>query len=197
MTIPRTGKAYSPPADFYVLTGGPGAGKTTLLQALAAAGITTVPEVARAIIRSETAAGGTALPWKDKAAYARRMLEQSRQDYDALTSRSIAGPVCFDRGLVDTLCYMRLCGMPIDARTEQAAARYRYHPTVFLLPYWDAIYHTDAERKQSPEEAEHTTALMRDTYVRYGYCPVVVPRADAAQRAAFVQAYIDSGPGRP
>lgn len=46
----------------FVVTGGPGAGKTTLIAALAAAGLATMQEAGRAVIREKSAMGGQALP---------------------------------------------------------------------------------------------------------------------------------------
>ncbi|RUU62771.1 ATPase, partial [Mesorhizobium sp. M2C.T.Ca.TU.009.01.2.1] len=59
---------------FFVLTGGPGSGKTTLIEALRAQGFATAPEAGRGIIRDQTAIGGPALPWQDRALFAELML---------------------------------------------------------------------------------------------------------------------------
>lgn len=39
--------------NFFVFTGGPGAGKTSVIEALAAAGLTCMPEAGRQIIRDQ------------------------------------------------------------------------------------------------------------------------------------------------
>src|SRR3546814_13953289 len=62
--------------SLHVVTGGPGSGKSTLIDALVAAGFATSPEVGRAIIRKEWAAGGPAFPWVDHLAFAENMPER-------------------------------------------------------------------------------------------------------------------------
>lgn len=62
-----------------VITGGPGAGKSTLLASLARAGWNTSPETGRAIIQEQVSAGGVALPWLDREAFAAMMLNREKQ----------------------------------------------------------------------------------------------------------------------
>lgn len=81
---------------FFVVTGGPGAGKTSLITELARRGFHTIPESGRAIIREEMQSGGDALPWADRMAYARRMLERDLRAHSA--AQALSGPVIFDRG---------------------------------------------------------------------------------------------------
>ena len=67
--------------SLFVITGGPGSGKSTLIAALAARGISVMPEAGRAIIRDQAAIGGSALPWADRAAYAELMLSWELRSY--------------------------------------------------------------------------------------------------------------------
>ncbi|AZI36225.1 hypothetical protein NT2_04_00830 [Caenibius tardaugens NBRC 16725] len=177
----------------FVITGGPGSGKTTLVDALAARGMAHLPETGRAIILQQLATGGTALPWADRAAFAACMLEQ-----DILAHRAalpLSGPAICDRGVPDVPGYLTLCGLPVPAHMHQAAERYRYNRTVFIAPYWPAIYTQDAERKQGPDEAAATCRVMAETYARFGYDPVILPLASVAERADFVRARIASANG--
>lgn len=98
------------------------------------------------------------------------------------------GPVFCDRGLPDLIGYLRLEGLPVPPNIDAAARDCRYHHRVFLAPYWDAIYATDSERRQTPEVAEQTTAMMARTYPEYGYELIELPRAPVAGRVAFIRA---------
>lgn len=168
----------------FVLTGGPGAGKTTLLDALALAGHSVAPEAGRAIIRDQLAIDGPALPWRDRALFAELMLNfDLRSHGDAQTS---AGPVLFDRGVPDSIGYLRLCGLPVPEHFCRAADAFRYAPIVFTAPPWREIYAQDAERKQDFAEAERTYDAVTAAYRDRGYELVELPRADVATRAAFV-----------
>lgn len=118
---------------FFVLTGGPGSGKTTLIEALRQAGFATSVEAGRGIIRDQSAIGGTALPWSDRALFAELMLSWEMRSYRA--AAELAGPVFFDRGVPDTIGYLRLCGLPVPGHLTSAAMEFRYARRVFVAPH--------------------------------------------------------------
>lgn len=176
---------------FHVLTGGPGSGKTTLIEALARRGFATTEEAGRRIIRDQVSISGAALPWADRALYAELMLSWEMRSH-ALAAKA-TGPVFFDRGVPDVAGYLKLCSLPVPAHVDKAAQTVRYADTVFLLPPWPEIFDQDTERKQSFEEAERTWAAMRQTYARYGYNCVEVPRGTVADRIAFLMETLSEG----
>jgi predicted ATPase len=168
----------------FVLTGGPGSGKTTLIEALAAAGVATSPEVGRAVIREQLATGGDALPWADQQAFAELMVVRDIAAREvALASGAIT---VLDRGVPDVAGFLRVSGLPVPSHIDEAARTCRYNQRVFIAPFWPEIFTGDAERKQSPDVAEATFAIMVETYRDYGYDLVELPRATVAERAAFV-----------
>lgn len=167
-----------------VLTGGPGSGKTTLLEALATAGHATSPEAGRAIIRRQQAIDGEALPWKDRALFAELMLDRELEAH--ARAESADGPVFFDRGVPDVVGYLTLCGLPVPAHVERAAQNIRYDRRVFIAPVWPEIFGQDAERKQDLDEARRTFDAMAETYPRFGYELIELPRAPVAERLDFV-----------
>jgi predicted ATPase len=168
----------------HVITGGPGSGKSTLIEALAARGFATMPEAGRAIIREQVATGGTALPWADRLAFAERMLAFEIRSYRA--AMELSRPVIFDRGVPDVAGYLKVCGLPVPAHVAQAARDYRYRRQVFIAPPWPAIFANDAERKQSPAEAEATWRAMVEVYSALDYQLIELPRVSVAERVAFV-----------
>ena len=167
-----------------VLTGGPGSGKTTLLEALAAAGHATSPEAGRAIIRRQQAIDGEALPWKDRALFAELMLDRELEAH--ARTEGADGPVFFDRGVPDVIGYLTLCGLPVPAHMERAAQDIRYDRRVFIAPVWPEIFGQDAERKQDLDEARRTFDAMAETYPRFGYELIELPKAPLAERLDFV-----------
>lgn len=169
------------------VTGGPGAGKTSLIEALAAAGHKVRREAGRAVIRDQQALGGRGLPWVDPGLFAELMLAEDLHNHaEALAGQDVS---FFDRGLPDIAGYLTLCGLPIPDAVERAAQQLRYRRTVFIAPPWREIFAQDAERKQDFAEAERTYATMAETYPRYGYALVELPRASLAERVAFVLGY--------
>lgn len=167
-----------------VISGGPGAGKTTILLELERRGFRCAPEVARQIIQEQIRDGGDALPWADREQYCRLMLERSIVSY--LEHALSEGTTFFDRGIPDTLCYARLIGSPLEDEILTACDSYRYLGWAFLTPPWPEIYATDAERKQTLDEAVNTYGLMVKAYEDCGYDVVEIPRLSPAQRADFV-----------
>lgn len=173
----------------HVITGGPGSGKSTLIEALAAAGVATSAEVGRAIIKEELAVGGTALPWLDHRAFADRMVEREIAAHQTALARGQT--VVLDRGVPDVIGFLRVSGLAVPPAIDAAARSCRYNPRVFIAPWWADIFTTDSERKQTPEEARATFAVMVETYRDYGYHLVELPRATVGERVAFVRREIE------
>ncbi|MDL2316885.1 AAA family ATPase, partial [Desulfovibrio sp. OttesenSCG-928-A18] len=71
-----------------------------------------------------------------------------------------------------------------------AATRFRYNKRVFLAPPWREIFHEDAERKQSWDEAMATFESMVSTYESLDYEIVLLPLASVEARAEFVARHI-------
>jgi len=182
------------PFPFHIITGGQGSGKTSLITTLGEHGITTMPEAGRTVIRSEVAAGGDALPWGDRLAFAEKMarfdlaaLERAEAEAAATQAAGKSpAPILFDRGLPDVVGYLTLCGLPVPDWISRGAAAPRYARRVFIAPFWPEIYATDSERRQSPDEARRTTQIMVETYTALGYELLELPRSPIAARAAFV-----------
>ncbi|KRB33169.1 ATPase [Mesorhizobium sp. Root695] len=172
---------------FFVLTGGPGSGKTTLIEALRRAGFATSLEAGRGIIRDQSDIGGTALPWRDRALLAELMLSWEMRSYQAAREQT-GRPVFFDRGVPDTLGYLRLSGLPVPRHVSSAAERFRYNPRVIVAPPWPEIFAHDEERKQTLEEAERTCHALIGVYTELGYELVPLPLAPAEERLRFVLA---------
>lgn len=174
----------------FVLTGGPGAGKTTLIEALAYAGFTVAPEAGRQVILDQQAQGGSALPWVDRNAFAQAMLARDRDSYARL--RATAGPVFCDRGIPDTIGYLRLEGLAVPEAMWRTAREHPYQSRVFICPPWRAIYSTDSERRQTWDVAERTYEAMVAVYTELGYTLMEVPRAPVDTRVRFVRETIDA-----
>jgi predicted ATPase len=173
---------------FFVLTGGPGAGKTTLIEALKARGYATTEEAGRGVIRQETQSSGEGLPWVDRERFAELMFEWELRSYRDAERQD--GPVIFDRGLPDTIGYLRLEGLEVPAWMEEEAWRLRYNAQVFVAPPWKEIYGQDEERRQSWDVAVRTHDIVVETYADLGYELVELPRTSVMQRAEFVIAGI-------
>jgi len=178
--------------NWYIITGGPGVGKTTLLEELKKEGYKVIPEDARAIIQQQLATDGNGLPWKDKHLYADLMLEASLNTYRKVALAKADEILFFDRGIPDTVCYRNMEGLEITKEIDQLVRNHTYHPKVFILPPWKEIYTTDTERKQTWKEAEATFDKMKETYIRYGYEIIIVPKGSVSERKNYILLQIQS-----
>lgn len=165
-----------------VISGCSGGGKSTLLAELASRGFQTVPEPGRRIVREQMGSGGTALPWVDAIAFAELAIDVAARDRKLAPSTD--SWTFYDRGLVDAaVALAHVTGRPAVA----ILAPYEpYHRRVFLTPPWPEIYEVDAERPHGMYEAIAEYDRLMISFGELGYEPTVIPKAPAAERAAFV-----------
>jgi predicted ATPase len=170
----------------FVISGCSGGGKSTLLCELERRGFSTVPEPGRAIVKEQLCSGGTALPWEDSAAFMElvfaRLVAAWEQYADA------AGPVFFDRSIVDTVCGPHPAGYTPPERFFEAARTCRFNSRVFIAPPWPEIYVQDAERRHTFEDGVSEYVALVPAYEEYGYTVVHLPKTTVERRADFVVA---------
>ena len=169
---------------FFVLTGGPGSGKSAIIEALHRAGYARSAEAGRGVIQDQVSIGGPALPWHDPGLFAELMLSWDLRSY-RMAERA-AGPVFFDRGVVDVLGYLRLSGRPVPRHMTAAVETFRYNRRAFIAPPWEEIYRKDGERKQAFAEAVRTYDAMVAAYSESNYELIEIPFSPVEQRAQFV-----------
>ena len=104
---------------FVVISGCSSGGKSTLIADLGRRGYAVVDEPGRRIVKEELARGGSALPWVDGVAFARRAMEIALADRAA--AGSLDGWVFFDRGLIDAAAALEhMTGKPVLTALGQA-----------------------------------------------------------------------------
>ena len=111
--------------------------------------------------------------------------------YKKIKNAGTSEPVFFDRGLLDTICYMSMENIPVLKKQEAAAKDLLYNKKVFILPPWKEIYETDSERKQNWNEALFTFDKMIETYLKYNYTVIEVPKDTLQNRYLFILNQID------
>jgi len=166
----------------FVMTGGPGAGKTTLLQALAARGYLHASDSARAIIRERLASGLSPRP--PLAQFGHEILQRDIARYRE--TRATDHPVFFDRGIVDALGMLHHQQALALGEVEASVRSFPYNHVVLLMPPWEAIYRTDAERDQTFAESVQVFESVRTWYARWDYETVEVPCMAIDQRVNFI-----------
>ena len=165
-----------------VISGCSGGGKSTLLSELAGRGHAVVEEPGRRVIAQESRTGGSALPWVNMAAFARRAMDLARADRAAAVA--VRSWVFFDRGLIDAAAALEhATGEPVLASLAQA---HRYNRQVFLTPPWPEIYAKDADRRHDLGTAIAEYERLLAVYPALGYEVVLLPKTRVEARAAFV-----------
>jgi predicted ATPase len=171
-----------------VISGCSSGGKSTLIAELSTRGHAVVEEPGRRIVREELTVGGSALPWVDHVAFARRAIAM------ALAERAAAPSdrwVFFDRGLIDAAAALeRLTGEPALKPLRNAN---HYHRQVFLAPPWLEIYRTDSERRHGLEAALAEYSHLLETYPSLGYEVSILPKVGVSERADFILHALDGG----
>jgi predicted ATPase len=177
-----------------VITGGPGAGKTTLLLALQARGYTIVGDSPRVIIQDRVRRGLSPRPAVREFAQATLQMDVENFVLHAKTP----GYVFFERSVLDALCALNAVEPLNEIALRAWLAKYKYNSKVFILPPWQAIYATDAERDHTFEHAERVYGIMQQWYRRLGtYQLIEVPKMPVAERCAFVLKALANGAADP
>ena len=134
---------------FVVISGCSGGGKSTLLAELGRRGHTVIEEPGRRIVIEEMSNGGSALPWVDRAAFARRAIAMALADRSSAPASG--GWIFFDRSLIDAaIALQHVTREPV---LEEFGQTHRYHRRVFLAPPWPELYMIDRERRHNPAAA--------------------------------------------
>jgi predicted ATPase len=167
---------------FVVISGCSGGGKSTLLAELARRGHAVIDEPGRRIVQEELAGKGSALPWVDGAAFARRAIEMALADREH--ARELSGWIFFDRGLIDAAAALQhVTGEPV---VDRLGRQHRYHRRVFLTPPWPEIYATDAERRHALETALAEYDRLLYVYPSLDYEVVILPKVGVSARADVI-----------
>ena len=173
--------------NWYVITGGPSTGKTTLLAELEKLGYKTIPEAARSVIDEAIASGKTVAELRaDEHAFQDEVMRKKVTTEAEHTPQEL---LFFDRGMQDTLAYLRAYDFNLEdwVLEQMQSARYQ---KVFLL---DTLpnFQSDYARTEDKEFSVRLRELLRDAYSEFGMEPIIVPVASPAERAKFVIDLVD------
>ncbi|MEP4947750.1 MAG: ATP-binding protein, partial [Flavobacteriaceae bacterium] len=94
--------------------------------------------------------------------------------------------ICFfDRGVPDVLAYMDFFNQPYPQDFVEVCENHKYD-SIFVVPPWKEIYVSDNERLETFAEAEKIHHALINTYSKFGYNPIIVPKNPVDVRIAFV-----------
>jgi predicted ATPase len=169
-----------------VITGAPGTGKTSIINQLAKQH-QCKEEISRAIIAEQLNTGGNITPWGDLIAFSGLVIEKRLKQYHAHNHE-----LCFfDRGILDSIAYLKYGKAPINNKWLTVATQTRYHNDVFITPPWEEIHCTDQQRKENFDEALRIHDCIVNTYEAYNYNLIEIPKLNIDERANFILSKIE------
>lgn len=171
-----------------VIIGGPGSGKTAIIDKLTQSGHCCYPEISRQVTLEAKKQGIEQLFLEKPLLFSELLLEgRKRQFRDA--ANEPCDIVFIDRGIPDVLAYMHYIGDSYPAFFDQTCREHKYHK-IFILPPWEEIYQSDNERYESYAQAKLIHEHLVETYSRYGYDLIEVPKDSVEKRVSFILDYL-------
>jgi predicted ATPase len=167
-----------------VIIGGPGSGKTTIIDALSEKGYCCYPEISRQVTIDAKKEGINQLFLTNPILFSQKLLEGRINQYKSALLEP-AEVVFLDRGIPDVLAYMKFLGDAYPDDFDLAGAQHKYSQ-VLVLPPWEAIYVSDAERYENFEQAKEIFIHLKETYQNYGYELTEVPIGTVDERVEFI-----------
>jgi predicted ATPase len=170
--------------EIVVIIGGPGTGKTTIIDSLLAKGYCCYPEISREVTLEAKKQGIEQLFLENPLLFSELLLEgRKKQFYNAQNEPHDI--VFLDRGIPDVLAYMHYIGDSYPAFFDLACREHIY-TKIFLLPPWEEIYESDNERYENFEQATLIYNHLTETYQKYGYHLIEVPKGTVEERISFI-----------
>jgi predicted ATPase len=167
-----------------VIIGGPGTGKTTIIDALLAKGYCCYPETSRELTMEAKKQGIEQLFLENPLLFSELLLEGRKKQYN--NAQEEPHEVVFlDRGIPDVLAYMHYIGDSYPAFFDLACRDNKYYK-IFILPPWEEIYVSDEERYENYEQAKLIYTHLKETYEKYGYQLIEVPKDIVDNRILFI-----------
>lgn len=175
--------------EIIVLIGGPSSGKTTLIEHLKEKGHICYPEVSREVIKEAQKRGIEQLFLAQPLLFSELLLEGRINQFEK-AKKEQANVVFLDRGIPDVLAYMHYIGESYPSFFDEAC-RANIYSKVFILPSWKEIYVSDQERYESYEQAILIQNHLIETYQKYGYELIEVPKDTVENRIQFLLQHLN------
>ncbi len=179
-----------------VITGAPGTGKTSIINGLENEGFHCFHEIIRDMTSKAKKEGASdnfvsnPLVFVDDALQFNKDLLSGRTQHFKKAMDMDVPVSFFDRGIPDVLAYMDFFEQEYDNEFIVPCKENRYD-AIFIAPPWKEIYISDNERLETFEEAEKIHDALINTYIRFGYNPILVPKNTVSERIAFVLATLN------
>jgi predicted ATPase len=166
-----------------IISGGPGFGKTAIIDELESRQFICMPEVSRSIIKEQLVLGGDVLPWKNLEAFSNCLFDKRVIQFEDAPMHQW---VFFDRAIHDILAYMDRINLKVPNEFLSKVSGCLYHSDVFIVPPWKEIFRNDDERQEDFETACEIHEYILNTYFKFGYNVIELPKVSVVERADFI-----------
>lgn len=170
--------------EIIVLIGGPGTGKSTLISELAARGYCCYPEISRQVTLDAKQKGIDQLFLTQPLLFSEMLLEGRKKQFEEALKEP-KDVVFIDRGIPDVVAYMNYIAAEYPEHFTKACEDFKYSK-IFILPPWEEIYESDGERYENFEQAQTIQKHLVETYKKYGYNLIEVPKETVENRILYI-----------
>ncbi|MGA9639126.1 AAA family ATPase [Flavobacterium sp.] len=167
-----------------IITGGPGTGKTTILNGLKTMGFCCYPEISRAITLEAQKEGIEQLFLQRPLLFSELLLKGRKEQFENALKEP-TDLIFIDRGLPDITGYLDYIGTDYSDFFSKPCEENLY-TQVFSLPPWEEIYKSDEVRYENFEQASTVHQYIINSYKKFQYTPIEVPRDSVENRIQFI-----------
>jgi len=147
-----------------VITGAPGTGKTEIIKGLEAKGLQCFHEVIRTMTAKAKSEGTSKKQVSNPLAF-------------------VDNPYKFNQHLLQERLHQF---NESEKLAFIAVCNENHYEHVFILPPWKEIYVSDNERLETFLEAEQLHENLMESYLEFGYSPILVPKTTIGARISFI-----------
>lgn len=174
--------------EIVVIIGGPGSGKTTVIEKLIEKGFTCYPEISREVTLEARKQGIEQLFLEQPLLFSELLLEGRKKQYQSAVNDE-SDVIFIDRGIPDVLAYMHYIGDAYPPFFDEACKEHKY-TKIFFLPPWEDIYISDDARYENFDQAQLISEHLTETYRKYGYELIEVPKDTPDNRILFILGHL-------
>jgi len=165
------------------IAGGPCTGKTTIIREMEKLGKGIIKESARKVLTTHEKFIGKNIKEIDLQEFHDEIFKDQKNVLEIIDTEKHE-IVFSDRGLGDTLAYMKLNDLNIADHMDDYSRNFKYKQ-VFILDYL-GFYKKDELRHESEEEQKKIQEHIIETYKYHGYEPIIVPAMPVEERVRFI-----------